>query len=83
MPVLRPALEDCVETGIELGDDSRVVVMLDEGGVGAALVERLTKRGVDVLAVEDTPEATELLERIDAWRDGADVSRRPRAGRLA
>ncbi|MGI9646172.1 MAG: SDR family NAD(P)-dependent oxidoreductase, partial [Ilumatobacteraceae bacterium] len=61
-------LESWVETGVELSEVGRVVVMLDDGGVGAALVDRRTKRGVDVLAIEDAPDADELLERIDTWR---------------
>ena len=46
VPVLRPSLDLCKQTGVALDGNRRVVVMLDEGGVGANLVERLTERGV-------------------------------------
>ena len=34
VPSLRPALDLCKSTGVSLGEGSRVVVMLDHGGVG-------------------------------------------------
>jgi NAD(P)-dependent dehydrogenase (short-subunit alcohol dehydrogenase family) len=43
------------------------MVASDRGGVGAALAERLTTRGVEVLAVDDQPEAGDLLARLDDW----------------
>ena len=49
-PVLRPALDRCLPTGVSL-DGARVVVGLDEGGVGAALVGRLEAQGATVHAV--------------------------------
>ncbi|MEO1064352.1 MAG: SDR family NAD(P)-dependent oxidoreductase [Actinomycetota bacterium] len=66
-PFLRPDLELCVETGVELDEGAPVLVMADEGGVGRSLVGRLEQRGVDVLEIEDWPSADELLERFDAW----------------
>ena len=42
----------CKPTGVTLDEGSRVVVMLDQGGVGKSLVNRLEKRGVTVLALE-------------------------------
>ncbi len=61
---LRPTLDACNPTGIELAQGSRVVVMLDRGGVGTALVERLRGRGVDTLLVEGAPSAEELEQRL-------------------
>ena len=58
--VLRPALELCRPTGVTLGEGSRVVVMLDDGGRGRALTRLLEERGVTVLAVEGAPDAEEL-----------------------
>jgi hypothetical protein len=72
--VLRPSIEHCVITAVELGEGARVVVMLDDGGVGTALVDRLQKRGVDVLAIEGAPAADDLLASIDDWRGDADVT---------
>ncbi len=71
--VPRPDLDRFVPTGIELGDDSRVIVMTDEGGVGKAVVKRLKKAGVDVLAIEDRPDVDDLLARIDEWRGDGPV----------
>ncbi len=64
---LRPQLKHFQSTGVELDSSSRVLVMLDQGGVGKALVGRLEKLGVTVLAVEDAPEADELASRIEEW----------------
>jgi NAD(P)-dependent dehydrogenase (short-subunit alcohol dehydrogenase family) len=58
---LRPSLDRCKPTGIVLDQDSRVIVALDEGGVGAALVKRLEKLGVTVLVI-DQPLTQEALE---------------------
>jgi NAD(P)-dependent dehydrogenase (short-subunit alcohol dehydrogenase family) len=71
--VLRPDLEFCVPTGVEIGDGDRVIVMLDQGGVGQALVGRLESTGAEVLAVDDAPDADELLGRIDDWRGDGSV----------
>ena len=49
------------------GERHAVVVGFDDGGVGAALAERLTARGVEVLAVDDRPGADDLLARLDGW----------------
>ena len=71
--VLRPDLELCTPTGVTVGPDSRVVVMADTGGVGAALVKRLEALGADVLSLEGAPSADELLATIDAWRGDGGV----------
>ncbi len=65
--VLRPDLDACLPTGVTLGEGSRVVVMMDAGGVGAALVSRLEKLGASVLSIDDAPPAEELLSRLDAF----------------
>ncbi len=66
--VLRPGLDQCRETGIELGPESRVLVMLDDGGVGSSLVKKLEGLGVDVLAVDGAPSAEDLIDRVEKWR---------------
>jgi NAD(P)-dependent dehydrogenase (short-subunit alcohol dehydrogenase family) len=68
--VLRPTLDQCLGTGVTLDAASRVVVMLDEGGVGKALVKRLGKLDVTLLTIDDAPDADTLRERLDAF--GAD-----------
>jgi acyl transferase domain-containing protein/acyl carrier protein len=65
--LVRPPLEQCATTGIALGEDSRVVLRSDRGGVGAALAKRLSALGVEVLEIADEPGAEELEERLKAW----------------
>jgi acyl transferase domain-containing protein/acyl carrier protein/NAD(P)-dependent dehydrogenase (short-subunit alcohol dehydrogenase family) len=67
-PRLRPAFNLCKATGVELNAQSRVVLMADQGGVGKALAGRLEKLGVQVLLIQDAPEAENLLRRIEEWR---------------
>ncbi|MBE2267274.1 MAG: SDR family NAD(P)-dependent oxidoreductase [Anaerolinea sp.] len=64
---LRPALDYCKPTGIQLDETSRVIVVLDQGGVGKALVSRLEKRGVTVLIIDDAPPADVLQARLGEW----------------
>jgi hypothetical protein len=52
VPSLRPAIDLCKPTGVTSGQRSRVVVMLDRGGVGKALVRRLEKLGATALTLE-------------------------------
>ncbi|MCP4966259.1 MAG: SDR family NAD(P)-dependent oxidoreductase, partial [bacterium] len=73
-PLLRPGLESCLPSGVTLDDSSRVVVMSDAGGVGKALLKRLAKLRVSVLAIEDSPDAAELRERLDAFMDNGPIT---------
>jgi len=69
VPALRPALAACLPTGVALGTGTRVVVRRDEGGVGDALVARLVRLGVNVLALgSDDP-----LAELDAFAADGDV----------
>ncbi|MGI9342845.1 MAG: phosphopantetheine-binding protein, partial [Gammaproteobacteria bacterium] len=72
--VQRPPLDVCRATGVELGAGARVVVMPDEGGVGTALIERLEKRGVDVLALEPGQDSAMLEQQLAAWIEGGAVT---------
>ncbi|MEZ5141478.1 MAG: SDR family NAD(P)-dependent oxidoreductase [Acidimicrobiales bacterium] len=74
VPVLRPPITACGETGVDLGAGSRVLLVPDAGGVGAALVGRLEARGVEVLVVDDDPSAGELEERLAAWSAAGPVT---------
>ncbi len=65
--MLRPAIELCAPTGVSLGEGSRVVVMLDEGGVGESLAKRLRKGGADVLVLEAGIGTDDLLARLGEW----------------
>jgi hypothetical protein len=67
VPVLRPGIDLCKDTGIKLGAGSRVMVMLDEGGVGKALVHRLQKLDVTVLVLEPGVATADLETQVKAW----------------
>ncbi len=66
VPVLRPALEQCTPTGVTLAG-ARVVVMLDEGGIGRALVNRLEKAGATALTLDPGVAVAEVRTRLDGW----------------
>lgn len=70
VPALRPALDLCKPTGVVLDDKSRVVVMLDRGGAGQALVSRLQERGITTLVIAALPTGADLaaLEaKVRGW----------------
>ncbi|NWF67559.1 MAG: SDR family NAD(P)-dependent oxidoreductase, partial [Chloroflexi bacterium] len=73
VPALRPPLALCKPTGVTLDASSRVIVMADNGGVGKALVDRLQKRGVTVLALDNPALTADVLDgQIKAWlKEGA------------
>ncbi len=66
-PVLRPSIDLCKPTGATLDAGSRVIVMMDRGGVGKSLLSRLQKRGVTALTFEEPPTTEELNERLASW----------------
>ncbi len=67
VPALRPDLGDCIPTGVNLGEGARILVVLDEGGVGKALVKKLTGLGGDVLPVEAATPTDDLLTAVASW----------------
>ena len=73
VPVLRPPLDLCKETGVDFGPDSRVLIMSDLGGVGESLAIRLERLGARVLTIEDTPTCEELEERLTGLLEGGPV----------
>ena len=62
VPVLRPALDDCLETGVRL-EGARVLVMSDRGGVAEALVARLQAAGAVPLVLNPVLTAEEHAKR--------------------
>jgi NAD(P)-dependent dehydrogenase (short-subunit alcohol dehydrogenase family) len=74
VPVVRPPIDLCAPTGIALGEGSRVIVMPDRGGVGAALVKRLGKLGVETLVISGAPAADELETTIRGWMDDGAIT---------
>ena len=71
--VLRPPLSSCKPTGVELDEGARVVVMVDRGAVGKALIKKLKKLGVQLLVVDDTPSADDLVARLEGWMNDGPI----------
>jgi len=67
VPTLRPPLTFCKTTGVNLGQNSRVVLMPDQGGVGEALTKRLQTMGVEVLCIDPTSDADTLTALLKNW----------------
>jgi NAD(P)-dependent dehydrogenase (short-subunit alcohol dehydrogenase family) len=67
VPSLRPSLDLCKPTGVTLDANSRVVVMLDKGGVGKALLTRLEKLGATALVIDEPPAAEALATQLRDW----------------
>jgi malonyl CoA-acyl carrier protein transacylase len=67
VPSLRPSLDLCKPTGVILDTNSRVVIMLDHGGVGKALVTRLAKLGVTTLVLDEAPTTEALETQLQTW----------------
>ncbi len=75
VPSLRPALAACVPTGVTLGSGTRVAVMRDQGGVADALITRLGRLGVDVVAMQSDDDIDTVLgDAVDGvyWLAGLD-----------
>ncbi|MCL4830267.1 MAG: SDR family NAD(P)-dependent oxidoreductase, partial [Caldilinea sp.] len=67
VPALRPNIDLCKPTGVTIDASSRIVVMLDQGGVGKKLVEKLQKRGATVLTLEPGIATNALDAQLKAW----------------
>ncbi len=72
VPVLRPVLELCKSTGIDL-NGKRIIVKTDEGKVADALIRKLKSLKVEVLAIADNPDFDELDGRIKAWVETGNI----------
>ena len=70
---LRPDMPHCLPTGVDL-EGARVVVMLDEGGVGDALVKQLGKAGATPLVLPAGIATDDLLAQLDGWQQEAPIS---------
>jgi malonyl CoA-acyl carrier protein transacylase len=73
VPSLRPPLDVCAPTGVRLAAGTRVVVAADEGGVAAALSDRLAALGVEVVPVDPALDAGALTELLVRTRSAGDV----------
>jgi acyl transferase domain-containing protein/acyl carrier protein/NAD(P)-dependent dehydrogenase (short-subunit alcohol dehydrogenase family) len=67
VPTPRPPLTMCKLTGTNLGPGRRVLIVSDKGGAGEALAQGLQTKGVDVLRIDDAPDADALTNRLKDW----------------
>ncbi len=70
--VVRPPLDRCVPTGVQLEAGARVILAQDAGGVGAALASRLEALGAEVLILDTALDVAATEEHVADWlRSGA------------
>jgi malonyl CoA-acyl carrier protein transacylase len=65
-PVLRPDLELCKSTGVEL-KGTRVIIKKDEGKIGDALIKLLEKEGVEILEIDQDYNPEKLDHKLEEW----------------
>jgi len=65
VPELRPALDLCKSSGVDL-KNARIIVKTDEGNIGAALI-KLLKSDAEILHIEGNPTVEELNKMLDKW----------------
>ena len=73
IPILRPPIGLCKKTGTALERGRRVVIMPDKGGVAEALAKLLQAKGVEVLRIEDAPDAETLTGQLQKWMAAGSV----------
>jgi len=64
-PVLRPKLDLCLPTGVELNENSRVLIVKDAGKLADALAKKLKARGVQTLLVS----AADAVNQAADWNE--------------
>ncbi len=76
VPELRPPLDVCAPSGVDLGVGSRILVVGLDGeadDAAAELVGRLEELSCDVLRLDAAAEPDALVEQIRSWGDGAAI----------
>ena len=74
VPVVRPSLEWCERTVVELVAGDRVVVFPDTGGVADALAAALAAIGVEVLLADGAPQRDAWEATLQGWRAAGPIS---------
>ncbi|HVM70190.1 MAG TPA: SDR family NAD(P)-dependent oxidoreductase, partial [Anaerolineales bacterium] len=64
---LRPRLEFCLPTGVELGEGQRVMVVDSKSERAEALSQQLTARKVDVLRMSARLTPEEISQKMNGW----------------
>ena len=72
MAVLRPRLDLCKPTSIKLDQNSRVIVVADEGKVAPALQKKLVNLNVEVLFLKND-EKEEIKSQVENWLEKGPV----------
>jgi acyl transferase domain-containing protein len=67
VPVLRPPLNLCKQTGVKLEPGTRVAIMPDKSGVADALTEALKAKGVEVLRLEPAADPESFTKLLQTW----------------
>ena len=67
VPSLRPRLDLCIPTGVELGKGQRVLVVENNPKTADALVRKLTARKLDVLRLSARLASEEIAAKLAAW----------------
>ncbi len=73
VPVLRPPLEVCKETGARLDPGNRVLLVPDRGGIGDALAAELRGRGVEPLVAGVGDDTDALLSTVNGWLEAGPI----------
>jgi acyl transferase domain-containing protein len=67
VPVLRPPLALCKNTGVALGTGSRVIVMPGKDGAATQLIAKLRALDVEVLTFADIPDTATFEATVQRW----------------
>ncbi len=64
-PVLRPRLDLCIPTAVEIDEVSRIVIVKDSSKIADALARKLKTRGAQVLVVD----GADAVQKSKAWSE--------------
>ncbi|KAF0107639.1 MAG: beta-ketoacyl synthase [Anaerolineaceae bacterium] len=67
VPALRPRLDLCSPTGVDLNAETRVLVVEGKAKTGEPLVRKLRSRQVEVLRLSAGTGSEEITKKVDAW----------------
>jgi malonyl CoA-acyl carrier protein transacylase len=67
VPSLRPRLDLCIPTGVELGEGQRVLVVENKTKTADALVRKLTARKLEVLRLSARLTPEEIVAKLGSW----------------
>ena len=74
VPALRPRLDLCIPTGIELSEGQRVLVVESKTKTAEPLVRELVARKVDVLRLNARLNTEEISAKLTGWLAGGPIA---------